>query len=261
MGSAIRSRYAVRPLTQSTAGPILSLAHQQRKSGSPLLSWDELPTWAKDNEFIHSGFRPISNSYLDCFKSCFYIHNESGNIYSHLLAMLWMIILPMYFYPYARTNYGKADADDWIVFGLYFFGGALCFGLSTAYHAVSCHSHATHDVYHRLDLLGISTVTAGCFPPGMFYTFPCLARGTKMFWISVCGNPLFVIPRATDIDILSSAGSFCADSSSHISTLCATDSPTGMEAYSWLPILFHGFISFLSDHLRHSQTRLWQDGR
>ena len=41
------------------------------------------PKWAKDNEYIQSGFRPISNSYLDCLKSSLEVHNETGNIYTH----------------------------------------------------------------------------------------------------------------------------------------------------------------------------------
>lgn len=151
-----------------------------------LLVWEDLPIWTKDNEYIKSGFRPISNSYIDSFRSCFYVHNETGNMYSHLLATLWMMCLPMLCYPYARSHYLNASTDDWIVFGIFFLGGALCFGLSTAYHVLSNHSHAVHDVYHRLDLLGISTVTAGCFPPGMWYTFPRSARSTKMSWICVC---------------------------------------------------------------------------
>ena len=149
------------------------------------LTWQQLPEWAKDNEYIHTGFRPISNSYLDCIKSCSYIQNETVNIYSHFLATVWMLVLPLYFYPYAKANYKGVDSDDWMIFGFYFLGGALCFALSTGYHMVSNHSHAVHDVYLRLDLLGISTVTAGCFPPGMWYTFPCMARQTKIFWISV----------------------------------------------------------------------------
>ena len=154
-----------------------------------LLSWDDLPDWSKDNEYIKSGFRQTSNSYTDSFLSCFYVHNETGNIYSHLIATLWMMGLPIFYYPHAKRQYPDANTDDWIVFGLFFLGGALCFGLSTGYHILSNHSHAVHDVYHRLDLLGISTVTAGCFPPGMWYTFPCSTRNTKMFWISVCDNP------------------------------------------------------------------------
>ena len=185
--SGLRSRSSANRSARPDGDLFHTSRRKETKSGA-LLSWDDLPTWAKDNEYIQTGFRPISNSYLDCLNSYFYVHNETGNMYSHLLAMLWMIGLPIYFYPYAKNNYLQVGADDWTVFGLYFLGGALCFGLSMAYHTFSNHSHATHDVYHRLDLLGISLVTAGCFPPGVWYTFPCTARGTKMFWISVCSN-------------------------------------------------------------------------
>ena len=178
MSSTVRQRFSAQP-------PIVD---EDRPSTS-LLKWEELPAWAKDNEFIHTGFRPYTNSYRDCFRSCSYLHNETGNIYTHLLATLWMILLPIIYYPYAKEHYPKANGDDWTVFALFFLGGALCFGLSTAYHTVANHSQAVHDVYHRLDLLGISTVTAGCFPPGVWYTFPCTAREVKMFWISVCKSP------------------------------------------------------------------------
>ena len=158
------------------------------KPSKGVISWDKLPDWAKDNEYIHTGYRRISFSHLDSFRSCFSVHNETGNIYSHLLAMLWMVFLPVVFYPYAKEHYPSADRDDWTVFGLFFLGGALCFGLSTSYHTFSNHSHEVHNVWLRLDLFGISTVTAGCFPPGMWYTFPCAARSTKMFWITVRRN-------------------------------------------------------------------------
>lgn len=190
MESELRAR---RPDTRGT-GDLNALDSRYEKDKPKFLTWAQLPEWAKDNEYIQSGFRPISNSYLDCLKSSFHVHNETGNIYTHLFATVWMLALPVYLYPFARANYQAADKDDWIIFGLYFLGGAVCFLLSTAYHMVSNHSHAVHDVYHRLDLLGISTVTAGCFPPGMWYTFPCLARNTKIFWISVCTHRL-LIPR------------------------------------------------------------------
>lgn len=184
MDSQLRARH---PAT--TQGQHISKAIDSQKTtdndAATLLTWDQLPEWAKDNEYILGGFRPTSNSYLSCLKSCFYIHNESGNIYSHFLATVWMLTLPAYFYPFAKAHYNEVSTDDWIIFGLFFLGGAICFALSTGYHMVSNHSHAVHVVYHRLDLLGISTVTAGCFPPGMWYTFPCADRSTKIFWVSV----------------------------------------------------------------------------
>jgi adiponectin receptor len=162
-------------------GPLL-----QKVQEKAWILWSDLPEWSKDNEYIHSGFRPISNSYLKCIQSCFYVHNETGNIYSHLLATLWMIALPIWLYPYAKEHYPTADADDWTVFLFFFVGGASCFALSTTYHVLANHSYTTHNLCHQLDYLGIIIVTAGCFPPGIWYTFPCAARKTKLFWIGVC---------------------------------------------------------------------------
>ena len=166
---------------QSPSPPLTS-----SKIERSLVTWDELPSWSKDNSYIRAGYRAPSNSYISSLRSCFYIHNETGNIYTHFLATLWMMMLPIFFYPYAKRHYPDANADDWIIFGLFFTGGALCYGLSTAYHALASHSRAVHDIFHRLDLLGISAVTAGCFPPGVWYTFPCETRSTKIFWICVC---------------------------------------------------------------------------
>lgn len=50
-----------------------------------LLSYDELPEWQKDSPFIRYGYRPESNSTHACFSSWLYLHNETVNIYSHLL--------------------------------------------------------------------------------------------------------------------------------------------------------------------------------
>ena len=44
-----------------------------------------LPDWLQDNDFLHTGHRPPTNSFLVCFKSIFRIHTETGNIWSHLL--------------------------------------------------------------------------------------------------------------------------------------------------------------------------------
>ncbi|KAG8161625.1 hypothetical protein KVR01_008612 [Diaporthe batatas] len=150
-----------------------------------LLLYDELPEWAKDNEHIHSGWRPETNSYLECIKSMLYVHNETGNIYSHLLAAVWMVLLGMWWSFYARDHYPATGSDDAVVFFLFFLGGTVCYLLSTAYHVFSNHSQATHQFCLKLDFLGILTVTAGCFPPGLWYTFPCVSREVKLTWITV----------------------------------------------------------------------------
>jgi adiponectin receptor len=101
MASDIRLRHPAQPnshtvdqVSTTEGTPLLRKTEEK-----PLIGWDDLPDWSKDNEYIHAGFRPISNSYWKCFQSCFYAHNETGNIYTHLLATLWMITLPIALYP------------------------------------------------------------------------------------------------------------------------------------------------------------------
>ena len=99
-----------------------------------------------------------------------------------------MLILPILYYPYAKHHYPETGTDDCVLFRMFFLGGGICFGLSTVYHVFSNHSRKVHDVFHRLDLMGFSAVTAGSFPPGLWYGFPCLARRRKMVWIGVCNS-------------------------------------------------------------------------
>ena len=48
-----------------------------------LLDFHELPLWLQDNVFIEKYYRP-QMSFTDCFYSIFELHNETGNIWTHL---------------------------------------------------------------------------------------------------------------------------------------------------------------------------------
>jgi adiponectin receptor len=114
-----------------------------------------------------------------------YIKNEMGNIYTHFLAALWMVVVGSWWSRYANKWYPATNSDDAIVFFLFFLGGIVCYLLSTAYHVFSNHSHATHLFCLKLDFLGILIVTARCFPPGLWYTFPYASREIEFSWIAV----------------------------------------------------------------------------
>ncbi|TGO64148.1 hypothetical protein BELL_1051g00020 [Botrytis elliptica] len=157
----------------------------QKTKTRVLLLFEELPEWAKDNEYILSGWRPETNSYWECLKSMGYIHNESGNIYTHFFATVWMVILGSWWNGYANDWYPATNSDDAIIFCLFFLGGTACYILSTVYHLFSNHSHATYLLCLKLDFLGILVVIAGSFPPGLWYTFPCASRQLKFTWIAV----------------------------------------------------------------------------
>lgn len=51
-----------------------------------LFHWNELPDYLKDNKFIVTGYR-ADTGLLGSIQSLFRIHNESGNVWSHLCGM------------------------------------------------------------------------------------------------------------------------------------------------------------------------------
>lgn len=106
-------------------------------------------------------------------------------IYTHLVAAIWMIVLGTWWGLHMKKQYPASFSDDELVFFLFFIGGTICYLLSTTYHVLSNHSHNTHLFCLKLDFVGILTVTAGCFPPGLWYTFPCASREVKFTWITV----------------------------------------------------------------------------
>ena len=59
-------------------------------------TYQEAPKFLQDNEFIHNGYLINTNTYSKIFKSLFICHNETVNIWSHLLGALFFIFLIWY---------------------------------------------------------------------------------------------------------------------------------------------------------------------
>ena len=49
------------------------------------VKFSEAPPWYRFNEYIRTGYRPALKTFKDCFLSIFRIHNETVNIWSHLI--------------------------------------------------------------------------------------------------------------------------------------------------------------------------------
>ena len=60
--------------------------------------FDKLPTWMRDNEYLHFGHRPQLPSFAECFRSIFRIHSETGNIWTHLIGFVAFVIATIVFY-------------------------------------------------------------------------------------------------------------------------------------------------------------------
>ena len=145
----------------------------------PLLRWNALPEWQRDNAYILSRYRPASYSYHRSFQSLFYLHNESVNIHSHLLGAFLFVFIS--FSVYAFRAYPVSVADI-IAFGCFFIGAVVCLGISATYHAIMNHSPQVSRFGNQLDYVGIIALITGSFVPSVYYGFYCEPILQKVYW-------------------------------------------------------------------------------
>ena len=150
-----------------------------------LLSYDEIPEWHQDNDYIRHGYRPVSNSTHACFASWFYLHNETINIFSHLLPGLFFLLAEALIYRYFQLNYPEATIGDRLIFAFFLLTAATCLGMSATYHTLMNHSMRVSELWLRLDFVGIIVLTLGDFVSGIYMVFYCEPTLQKINWAMV----------------------------------------------------------------------------
>lgn len=159
-----------------------------------LLAWDELPDWRRDNAFITTGYRPTSNSYRNSFASIFSVHNESVNIWTHLLGAVGFVgigLTALYLYETViAPRYATASSTDVLVFGCFFAGAFLCLGMSATYHALCNHSPDVAKWGNKLDYTGIVFLIVGSYMPALYYGFYCLPGLMEVYLSGVSWRPM-----------------------------------------------------------------------
>lgn len=58
-----------------------------------LIDVSRLPGWIQKDRYIRRGYRDPQGSLRGCYQSLWYLHNESVNIWSHLLMGVFMLSL------------------------------------------------------------------------------------------------------------------------------------------------------------------------
>ena len=59
-----------------------------KKTNQVVGTYNDAPDFIKDNEYIKRGYRVNCDSVKKVTKSLFYLHNESVNVWSHLLGVI-----------------------------------------------------------------------------------------------------------------------------------------------------------------------------
>lgn len=173
MSSNVQKRNTAKTAMSVTCEDENSLSNNEgvkRVTKYKLYSWEEIPDWQKDNEYIHAGYVKETNSFTDCINSLFYLHNESVNIYSHLLPGLFclvLILIAKYFIPIFTTTTSK----DYFFINLFFFGACTCLILSSTFHCLKSHSLYVAKFGNKLDYLGIVVLISTSMVSILYYGF------------------------------------------------------------------------------------------
>ncbi|KAK0328465.1 hypothetical protein LTR57_005006 [Friedmanniomyces endolithicus] len=167
-----------KPSTATATAPITQT--EQKAAGALTVLWNDIPTWLQDSHYIHSGYRPASNSYRESFASLTYLHNETVNIWTHLVGACLAAIAAIVLYTHVRPRYEMATSEDVMVFACYFLGAVTCLGMSATYHLICNHSEAVAKFGNRLDYMGIIFLIWGSFIPSLYYGFDAELR--KHYW-------------------------------------------------------------------------------
>lgn len=146
------------------------------------LLWDDVPEWLQENPYIKSGYRRPQNSTISCLRSCAIMHNETLNIYTHLLPAVALIILQIYIQSKMTQFLPAATMLDRIVISANVLAAIVTFALSSAYHTLISHSPEVSSMWLRIDYVGILTLILGSFFSGIYVGFYCLPTPRTIYW-------------------------------------------------------------------------------
>ena len=183
MASARRLRVPPRQPTESHKGREMKLIiNTASKAGRPILrSFEEMPAWFRheSNQWIHHGYRPISGSVYASFGSWSYIHNESVNIYSHLIPAMAFLFGEWY------VQRHLINGTHSIAFSIFMLAAVTCLSLSVTYHTLMNHSKSMERLCLRLDMLDVVIFILGDLILGIYMVFWCEPLPRNIYWTMV----------------------------------------------------------------------------
>eukprot|EP00735_Rhodelphis_limneticus_P003854 TRINITY_DN15383_c0_g1::TRINITY_DN15383_c0_g1_i1::g.22729::m.22729 TRINITY_DN15383_c0_g1::TRINITY_DN15383_c0_g1_i1::g.22729 ORF type:complete len:304 (-),score=41.27,sp/Q86V24/ADR2_HUMAN/31.50/7e-26,HlyIII/PF03006.15/1.1e-37,Tom5/PF10642.4/2.4e+03,Tom5/PF10642.4/0.68,YrhC/PF14143.1/0.37,YrhC/PF14143.1/2.1e+03 TRINITY_DN15383_c0_g1_i1:25-936(-) len=169
------------------------ILHRPPKIAKPgtlkLYLFDEVPAFLQ-RRFILSGYR-YNIGFKACLHSIFSIHNETGNIWTHLFAVAYFLYLTISIPTQGAVSEGTLE--DKAAFFLSCFAFAMAFFASVANHTFNCHSERVHFTCSQLDfqILAISMILPSY--PIMRYGFTCAAMWRQSYVLASAGMLVLAI--------------------------------------------------------------------
>ena len=147
------------------------LAVELARNGQELIHYENLPAFFRNNEHILSGYRfiPVEN-WPALLRSTFQIHNETGNIHTHLWGLA--AIVPL-FWPSKGLD-DQTTPMDRLVQTVYLFAAAKCLTLSVSWHVMAgCSDRKWFERFACVDYTGIAWLVAASIWTTVYNCFYC----------------------------------------------------------------------------------------
>ena len=136
---------------------------QNRLARAVSLDYIQLPGWYQDIKFIHSGSRAVTGSISLCLASWAYLHNETGNVFSHHIPALFSTLCEALLFVSFYDSYPCVTTSHQLIFAFFLFTIALCLRKSSIYHALLEHSSRLSYLWLFFDYISILVLTLGDF--------------------------------------------------------------------------------------------------
>ena len=146
-----------------------------------LLDYFHIPEWYKYNSHIVYGYRPTSN-FKKLTASIFSIHNETFNIWTHLLGAILFIFL----FIYSLIDGSNNNIYDNLSVDIFLISTIICFSFSTIMHTYFPMSKKICRILANFDYFGICLLIAGSYVPFIYYTFYCYFK-IRTFYLIMLG--------------------------------------------------------------------------
>ena len=138
-------------------------------SSMPVLKTRDKINECFHRDYIHDGYR-VDYSFSHTLLSLFTLHNETMNIWSHLIGFISILIIG--FSITYELQVESVNLTERILMGIYLISAGMCMLLSTIYHWFGCMSENHYFALLSLDLTGIACLIAGSYFPATYYGIP-----------------------------------------------------------------------------------------
>ncbi|CAM6086053.1 unnamed protein product [Calypogeia fissa] len=184
---------------------------QELKKRYQLGSYHSVPEFMRDNDYIVGHYR-VNLPFKQTLLSIFTIHNETLNIWTHLLGFFLFLGITIYtarqlprvaensLQNFSRLHSGwetiRDDLADIMAprpknpitrwpFFIFLVGAMFCLLASTACHLLGNYSKGLQSIMIRLDYAGIASLIASSFYPPIYYSFMCTPLLCNIYLTSI----------------------------------------------------------------------------